>query len=100
VLAAAPDDRVRDGRRAAAIVSALMKTQRSASLIETMAMTQAELGRFDEAVRWQRQAIDLAQQSGRADMKQLTETLQLYESRRPCRTPWPDDDPVHHPRPQ
>ncbi|HEY7189880.1 MAG TPA: tetratricopeptide repeat protein [Vicinamibacterales bacterium] len=100
VLAAAPDNRVRDGRRAAAIVSALMKTQRSASLIETMAMTQAELGRFDEAVRWQRQAIDLAQQSGRADMKQLTETLQLYESRRPCRTPWPDDDPVHHPRPQ
>jgi tetratricopeptide (TPR) repeat protein len=100
VLAAAPDDRVRDGRRAAAIVSALMKTQRSPSLTETMAMTQAELGRFDEAVRWQREAIDLARQAGRTDLARLTETLQLYESRRPCRTPWADDDPVHHPRPQ
>jgi tetratricopeptide (TPR) repeat protein len=100
VLAAAPDDRVRDGRRALAIVSALMKTQRSPALTETMAMAQAELGRFDEAVRWQRDAIDLAQKSGRTDIGRLAETLQLYESRRPCRTPWSDDDPVHHPRPQ
>jgi len=99
VLAASPDDHVRDGRRAAAIVSALMKTQRSPSLVETMAMTQAELGRFDEAVRWQREAIELARQTGRANVAGLTETLQLYESRRPCRTPWADDDPVHHPRP-
>jgi tetratricopeptide (TPR) repeat protein len=99
VLAAAPDDRVRDGRRAASIVSALMKTQRSPSLTETMAMTQAELGRFDEAVRWQREAIELARQTGRTNVAGLTETLQLYESRRPCRTPWADDDPVHHPGP-
>ena len=99
VLAAAPDDRVRNGVRAAAIVSALMKTQRSASLTETMAMTQAELGRFDQAVRWQREAIELARQTGRTDVAGLTETLQLYESRRPCRTPWADDDPVHHPHP-
>jgi tetratricopeptide (TPR) repeat protein len=100
VLAAAPDDRVRDGRRAAAIASALMKAQRSSSLTETMAMAQAELGRFDDAIRYQREAIDLARQSGRGDIARLTETLQLYESRRPCRTPWADDDPVHHPRPQ
>jgi tetratricopeptide (TPR) repeat protein len=99
VLAAAPDDRVRDGRRAAAIVSALMKTQRSPALTETMAMTQAELGRFDEAVRWQREAIELARQTGRTNVGGLTETLRLYESRRPCRTPWADDDPVHHPGP-
>jgi len=99
VLAAAPDDRVRDGRRAAAIVSALMQAQRSPSLTETMAMTQAELGRFDEAVRWQREAIELARQTGRTNVARLTETLQLYESRRPCRTPWADDDPVHHPGP-
>jgi len=101
VLAAAPDDRVRDGRRAAAIASALMKAQRSSSLIETMAMTQAELGRFDEAIRWQREAIDLARQAGRIDLlARLTNTAELYEAHRPCRTPWADDDPVHHPRPQ
>ena len=59
LLAAAPDDRVRDGARADAIMSDLLKTQQTPALAETMAMALAELGRFDEAVRWQREAIDL-----------------------------------------
>jgi tetratricopeptide (TPR) repeat protein len=101
LLAAAPDDRVRDGVRANALVSALLKTQRSPALAETMAMAQAELGRFDEALRWQREAIDLARQSGRTEsLPQLESTLHRYEARQPCRTPWTDDDPVHHPRPE
>ena len=32
-------------------------------------------------------------------MLNLTETLALYEAGRPCRTPWTNDDPVHHPQP-
>lgn len=100
LLAAAPDDRVRDGARADAIMSRLLKNQRTLGLAETMAMTQAELGRFDEAVRWQRTAIDLARQAGRPEMvARLTETADLYSRGRPCRTPWTNDDPVHHPQP-
>jgi tetratricopeptide (TPR) repeat protein len=100
LLAAAPDDRVRDGARAQAILQDLLKAQRTSALAETMAMAQAELGKFKEAVGWQRSAIDLARQSGRQEgMAHLSETLALYEASRPCRTPWTSDDPVHHPRP-
>jgi hypothetical protein len=66
-----------------------------------MAMTLAELGRFQEAVTWQREAMAAAKQTGRSDMSVgMAENLKLYERRQPCRTPWRDDDPVHYPRPQ
>jgi tetratricopeptide (TPR) repeat protein len=100
LLAAAPDDRVRDGARASLLIAALLKNQRTLALTETMAMVQAELGRFDDAVRWQRDAIDLARQAGRSDViPHLTQNLRLYEAKRASRMPWADDDPVHHPRP-
>ena len=101
LLAAAPDDKVRDGQRALAIMEALTRDQQSLGTSETKAMALAELGRFDEAARWQRHAIDMASQSGRLDVVgRLAVNLRLYEARRPCRVPWPDDDPIHHPAPQ
>ena len=100
LLAAAPDDHVRNGARAQAILQELLKNQRTSALAETMAMTQAELGRFKEAVGWQRTAIELARSAGHPEATaHLNETLALYEAGRPCRTPWTNDDPVHHPRP-
>jgi tetratricopeptide (TPR) repeat protein len=100
LLAAAPDDSVRDGARAMTIMQELLKSQRTLELTQTMGMTLAELGRFDEAVRWQRDAMSAAAQSGRTDLTaRLSENLARYESRRPCRTPWPTDDPVFRPRP-
>ncbi len=100
LLAAAPDDRVRDGRRALALLDELLKAQRTIALNETMAMTQAELGRFAEAVKWQGEAIDFARKTKRTDIvPRLTENLRLYEGRQPCRTPWSNDDPVHRPEP-
>ena len=64
-----------------------------------MAMALAEIGRFDEAVKWQRDAIALNQGTPPALAMRLTQNLREYENRRPCRVPWADDDPVHHPRP-
>ncbi|MGH9148709.1 MAG: tetratricopeptide repeat protein, partial [Vicinamibacterales bacterium] len=100
LLAAAPDDRVRDGKAALSIVEQLVKIQKTPALGETMAMTLAELGRYPEAIAWQREAIAAAKQAGRSDMTaSMAENLRLYERRQPCRTPWRDDDPVHFPRP-
>jgi tetratricopeptide (TPR) repeat protein len=100
LLAAAPDDSVRDGVRANTLMTNLLKNQETLGLAETMAMTQAELGRFGDAVRWQRRAVDLARQAGRPEIvSRLTENQRLYESGRPSRTPWANDDPVHHPEP-
>ena len=101
LLAAAPDANVRDGRRALALLDALMKDQQSLALAETMAMALAEVGRFEEAAGWQRTAIAAAEESGRTDTRAtLARNLALYQRREPCRTPWPDDDPVHRPRAQ
>jgi len=77
---------------------ALTRDQPTVSTAETMAMALAELGRFDEAAQWQHNAIGIASQSGRTGVAgRLAVNLRLYEARRPCRVPWADDDPIHHP---
>jgi tetratricopeptide (TPR) repeat protein len=98
LLAAAPDDRVRDGRRAMTLMRELLKGPQSIELGETMAMTLAELGQYDEAAAWQRDATAAAQRAGRADVaRPMAENLRLYERRQPCRTPWRDDEPISIP---
>jgi hypothetical protein len=98
VVAAAPDDRVRDGARAVSLMNDLLKSQQTIAMAETMAMALAESGRFDDAARWQQDAIRAASESKRDDLvRKLNVNLGLYQSGRPCRTPWTLDDPVHHP---
>jgi Flp pilus assembly protein TadD len=101
LLASAPDDAVRDGRRALSIMQSLENTTApSVALVETMAMALAENGRFADAIMRQRQAIAMASQDRRSALvTRLSEHLRRYESHMPSRTPWADDDPVHFPRP-
>ena len=100
VLAAAPDDKVRDGRRAASLMQPVVAAQvRARDILETMAMAQAELGQFTEAVTWQKEAIAASEKSGeRGIAGRITDNLRLYESRRPCRTPWRSDEPIEFQR--
>jgi tetratricopeptide (TPR) repeat protein len=95
LLAAAPDDRVRDGAAALALMRELLaKEERTADLNEMMAMTMAEVGQFGEAVTWQREAMAAAERTGHAERaRRMAEMLTQYERRRPCRTPWREDDP-------
>ena len=89
LLAAAPDDRVRDGRRAMEIMQKLSQGPRSLEFSETMAMTLAELGQYEEAAAWQREAMAAAARAGRGDLtERMADNLKLYEARKPCRTPW------------
>jgi tetratricopeptide (TPR) repeat protein len=93
LLAAAPDDRVRDGGRAMRLVEdILQREQRSVELGETVAMALAAQGRYEEAASVQRDLISGVQKAGLADLAQrLTGNLRLYERNEPCRTPWPDE---------
>ena len=92
LLAACPDDEVRDGRRAVALARSLVSAERSLSHIETLAMAHAENGAFDRAVELQRSAVAAAEKAGRTDLvSRLRATLELYEAGRPCRAPWPED---------
>ena len=101
VLAAAPDDSVRDGREALRISQELLPRQRTAALLQTTAMAQAELGRYEEAIATERQAMTMARHTGQAALiASMQENLTRYQQRQPCRVPWPPDDPVFFPRPQ
>ena len=100
LLAAAPDDQVRDGRRAQTIVEGLIANQQALDLGETLAMALAEQGQFADAVAIQRGVLDAARQAGFAsEAAHMTANLQRYERRQPCREPWSKDDVVHSPGP-
>jgi tetratricopeptide (TPR) repeat protein len=89
VLAAAPDDRVRDGRRAMAIVQDLLKDQKDTDLGETMAMAFAELGDYERAAGVQRGVMAAARDAGLQEaVRRMEENLRLYERHRPCRRLW------------
>jgi tetratricopeptide (TPR) repeat protein len=96
LLAAAPDDRVRDPRRALVIAQRLVDSGlRSYEALETMAMAQAEAGQYSAAVMWQRDAIDAATRIGGPGLgARIADNLRLYEARKPCRTPWRPDEPL------
>jgi len=91
VLAAAPDDRVRDGHRARMIVEELLTQSQSIELGETIAMTLAELGEYTQAAAVQRDVIAAARQNGLDDIvERMSENLRLYERGQPCRRPFTD----------
>ncbi|MGH7805683.1 MAG: tetratricopeptide repeat protein, partial [Candidatus Binatia bacterium] len=103
LLAASPDASVRDGQRAldvaragtvgekasqagAAAAPAPSKRRRiSVALAETLAMSYAEIGRFDEAVAWQRAAVTAATAGTKSGAPWTQARLTLYEAGKPCR---------------
>ena len=93
LLAAAPDERVRDGGRALAMVDRLASQGRTFDLGETMAMALAEVGAYDRAAALQRDLITGARRAGLPDViRRLEENLRRYERGEACRTPWPDGE--------
>ena len=93
LLAAAPDNQVRDGRRAMAVVNELMKGPQSLELAETAAMGLAEVGRFDQAVEAQQSVLAAARSNNlQPVVRRATENLALYEKREPSRRPFADDE--------
>jgi tetratricopeptide (TPR) repeat protein len=100
LLAAAPDDRVRDGQRAQAIVERLVQMNKTIDLGETLAMALAERGQFTDAVALQRQLMEASIQQGLdAVTRRMAVNLLRYERGQPCRVPWTTDDPIHSPGP-
>jgi tetratricopeptide (TPR) repeat protein len=95
ILAAAPEDKLRDGPRALRFIQPVLRRVRAVDTLETMAMAQAELGQFTEAVTWQKEAIAAAERASEPGIgSRIADNLRLYESRKPCRTPWRADEPL------
>ena len=102
LLAAAPDDRVRNGPLALQLLQRVFQAQKEASFehVETLAMAFAETGQFQRAVQMQQAMIEDVSRGGRMDLAaMLQENLVRYRRGLACRKPWKDDDPVFSPLP-
>jgi tetratricopeptide (TPR) repeat protein len=86
LLAACPDLSLRDGARALDLAVAIWRAQSTAGHAETVALAQAEMGRCDEAARWQRIALADAEKFGPAALlPPMRARLARYEAGAPCR---------------
>jgi tetratricopeptide (TPR) repeat protein len=89
LLAAAPDDRVRNGSDAFSMAQALVAAGTSPLAVETAAMALAETGAFAAAVAGQEAAITAAEAAhfSPAAMARLRKNLERYRRGEPCRDP-------------
>lgn len=89
LLAAAPDDRVRNGAEALSTAQALVAAGTSPLAVETAAMALAETGAFAAAVAGQEAAITAAEAANfsPAAMARLRGNLERYRRGEPCRDP-------------
>ena len=87
LLATIPEDAQRDGPRALEIASQAIDADETVAAAETVAMALAGLGRFNEAVRWQKKALGLVE-GIEGEYGWVRERLSLYEREMPCRRPW------------
>jgi tetratricopeptide (TPR) repeat protein len=84
MLATCPEDRLRDGNRAAALArQACLATEwKNPYCLDTLAAACAETNAFDEAVRWQTKAVELSTDDVKTARK---ERLQMYQAGQPYR---------------
>ena len=95
LLAAAPDDRLRNARRALTMAEELLgESQKTlddgVAVGETYAMALAESGQFATAASVQREVRATLEKSGASDavLRRVGENLNRYERGLPCRQPW------------
>ena len=102
VLAASPDEKLRDPKRSLELALALLgdldrKIENVEEIVanavsiqeaETVAMAEAANGRFDRALAWQRAAREAVEKAfpGKG-APWITDRLTAYEQRQPCRVP-------------
>ncbi len=87
LLAACPQDRFRNGKRAVenALRACELTKWSNWQCLDTLAAAYAEAGDFDEAVNWETKAADLATAEHRDE---CLKNLELYKDRKPLRIDW------------
>ncbi len=87
LLATSPDVQVRDGARALELAQRLFAASPLLENAETLAMAYAALGRYDDAIAWQKSAISATAGAGQFfQLPRLEEALALYEAGKPLPT--------------
>ena len=86
LLAACPREKLRDGKRAVELATKACELTewKNAEMLATLAAAYAERGDFDEAVKWQKKAIELGNASKEFVAKER-QRLKLFEDGKPYR---------------
>jgi Flp pilus assembly protein TadD len=84
-LATSPQASLRNGRQAVELAERAnqLADGKDVDVLDTLAAAYAEAGRFDDAARTARKAIELAQAGQPDQLSQLNSELKLYEAGRP-----------------
>jgi tetratricopeptide (TPR) repeat protein len=86
LLATCPEERVRDGRKAAEYATRAcdLTSWKASYFLATLAAACAEIGDFQQAIRWQERALQSSQYE-RNEGRQARQRLALFEDRKPYR---------------
>ena len=87
LLATCPESTVRNGEKAVQSASRACELSqwKEAAYIDTLAAAYAEAGAFDQAVKFQKQSLEMTRAPGR---RRMQERLKLYQQRKPYREAW------------
>ncbi|NIS52951.1 MAG: protein kinase [Phycisphaerae bacterium] len=93
LLATSPSAECRDGAKAVEIATKAceLTNWKNANFIDTLAAAYAEAGEFDEAVKWQNEAIKLLSPEVEGPPPNMEKRLKLYQSGQPYRESSPED---------
>jgi tetratricopeptide (TPR) repeat protein len=85
VLATSPDDKLRDGKRAIELATKGCEATdyKAPHILSTLAAAFAETGKWEEAVKWSKKALELGDEESIKD--QLAKELASYEAKKPWR---------------
>jgi len=84
ILAASPDAKLRDAARALELAKSVFNARQEVFHGETVALALAELGRCEEAAKWQQQLIDAIQTSNQKPSARFVSALERYRKGAPC----------------
>jgi tetratricopeptide (TPR) repeat protein len=86
LLATCPEEKVRDGAKALehAKKADELPGRSIGFALEVMAAARAEVGQFDEAVKWQKKALE-SRGLSQEELTEARQRLQLYEQKKPYR---------------
>ncbi len=89
ILAASPDDGIRDGGLALKLASSLYNAFQTVNHAEILAMALAESGQMEKAVSLQTELLEKGKETASPGLiHRLQKNLGLYRQGRPCRNPW------------
>lgn len=87
VLSTSPEDELRDGEQALEYGerAAKLTDYKEAHILSTLAACYAEIGDFENAIRWSEESVELARAEEHAQLEQLEKELESFRDGKPWR---------------